>query len=140
MSARAAGPEPQAARRVWIVEDEPDAAALAAELCESCGAEALVFRTPLPYLVALRSAPAPRAVVLDWRLERELSAALFLATRHRYPGLPVIYWTGSTDALPGTVRDDGSTRIVDKADGAAAFEGALTWALGIGPDGTAAPA
>ena len=140
MSAHAAGPEPQAARRVWIVEDEPDAAALAAELCESCGAEALVYRTPLPYLVALRSAPAPRAVVLDWRLERELSAALFLATRHRYPGLPVIYWTGSTDALPGTVRDDGSTRIVDKADGAAAFEGALTWALAIEPDGTAAPA
>jgi hypothetical protein len=93
-----------------------------------------VFRTPLPYLVALRSSPAPHAVVLDWRLERELSAALFLATRHRCPALPVVYWTGTTDALPDTVREDRSTRIVDKADGAAAFERAVTWALAIEPD------
>ena len=132
MSAQAAKPHP--VRRVWIVEDEPDAAALAAELCESCGAEPLVYRTPLPFLVALRSTQTPSAVVLDWRLERELSAALFLATRHRYPTLPVIYWTGSTDALPGTVREDRCTRIVDKADGAAAFERAVTWALDVEPD------
>ena len=59
------------------------------------GAEASVFRAPLPYLAALREATPPMAVVLDWRLEHELSAALFLATRHRYPHLPVIYWTGS---------------------------------------------
>lgn len=131
MSATVGGPEPLPVHQIWIVEDEPDAAALAAELCESCGAEPLVYRTPLPYLVALRSVPAPRAVVLDWRLERELSAALFLATRHRYPGLPVIYWTGTTDALPATVRDDRNTRIVDKADGATAFEVAVTWALAI---------
>lgn len=116
-------------RRVWIVEDEADAAALAAELCASSGADALLFRSPLPYLAALRTAPAPQAAVLDWRLERELSAPLFLATRHRYPGLPVIYWTGSVDALPSMVRQDAHVRVVDKADGAAAFEGALGWAL-----------
>ena len=67
MSAQAAEPHP--VPRVWIVEDEPDAAALAAELCEACGAEALIYRTPLPFLVALRSTPAPDAVVLDWRLD-----------------------------------------------------------------------
>ncbi len=132
MSAQAA--EPHQLRHVWIVEDEPAAAALAAELCTSCGADPHVYRTPLPFLVALRSTQPPDAVVLDWRLERELSAALFLATRHRYPRLPVVYWTGSTDALPATVRDDGSTRIVDKADGAAAFERAVTWALAVDRD------
>ena len=132
MSVQAA--KPHSIRRAWIVEDEPDAAALAAELCASCGAEPLVYRTPLPFLVALRSSAAPDAVVLDWRLERELSASLFLATRHRYPTLPVIYWTGSIDALPGMVREDRCTRIVDKADGAAAFEQAHAWALAVEPD------
>jgi len=121
--------DPPAIRRVWIVEDEPDAAALAAELCLSSNSEPLVFRTALPFLVALQSSSPPDAVVLDWRLERELSAALFMATRHRYPNLPVVYWTGTTDALPGMVRDDRTTRVVDKADGAAAFERAIEWAL-----------
>jgi DNA-binding NtrC family response regulator len=116
-------------RHVWIVEDEPEAAALAAELCVSSNSDPLVFRTALPFLVALRSSPAPDAVILDWRLERELSAALFLATRHRYPSMPVVYWTGTTDALPATVRQDRSTRIVDKADGVDAFERAVAWAL-----------
>jgi DNA-binding NtrC family response regulator len=127
MSAQAA--EPQPVRRVWIVEDEPEAAALAAELCLSSNADPLVFRTALPYLVALRASRAPDAVVLDWRLERELSAALFLATRHRYPSLPIVYWTGTVDALPATVLQDRCTRVVDKADGAAAFERAVAWAL-----------
>jgi hypothetical protein len=135
MSMQAAEDRP--VRRVWIVEDEPDAAALAAELSQTCGAEALLFRTPLPFLVALRTTPPPVAAVLDWRLERELSAALFLATRHRYPRLPIVYWTGTTDALPTMIRDDVCTRVVDKADGAAAFEHALGWAIECStlPDG-----
>jgi DNA-binding NtrC family response regulator len=124
--------------RVWIVEDEPAAAALAAELCESCGAVASVFREPLPFLTALRAEEdSPLAVVLDWRLEHELSAALFLATRHRHPETPVIYWTGSVSAsLPTMVREDPLTVVVDKADGAVAFERALSWALAseCGPD------
>jgi CheY-like chemotaxis protein len=135
MSVRAA--EPQVLQRVLIVEDEPEAAALAAELCESCGADVLLFRTPLPYLAALRDAPMPSAAILDWRLERELSAALFLATRHRYPELPVIYWTGSADALPGMIREDRHTRVVDKADGVGAFERAVSWALQ--PDASGGP-
>ena len=127
--------EPQPVRRVWIVEDEPAAAALAAELCAASGADALLFRTPLPFLVALRTSVAPIAAVLDWRLQRELSAALFLATRHRYPQLPIVYWTGTVDALPAMIRDDAHTRVIDKADGAAAFERALGWAIGTSGGG-----
>ena len=119
-------------RRVWIVEDEPAAAELAAELCEGWGADALVFRAPLPFLDALRARDRPTAVVLDWRLERELSAALFLATRHRYPRLPVIYWTGhASGELPSMIVDDAHTRVVDKAGGTEPFERALDWAGGV---------
>jgi FixJ family two-component response regulator len=118
------------ARRVWIVDDEPAAATLAEELCASNGALATIFRAPLPFLGALRESDPPDAVILDWRLERELSAALFLATRHRYPGMPVIYWTGSpVAALPGMVRTDERVSVVDKAAGAVAFERALEWAF-----------
>ena len=116
-------------RRIWIVEDEPDAASLAVDLCRSSNTDPLVFATALPFLVALKTLTAPHAVILDWRLEHELSAALFLATRHHYPSLPIVYWTGTTDALPRMVRDDRITRIVDKADGVDAFERAITWAL-----------
>jgi DNA-binding NtrC family response regulator len=114
----------------WIVEDEPAAAALASELCVACGATPSVFRAPLPFLAALRHGPAPDIVILDWRLEHELSAALFLATRHRWPSLPVIYWTGtSRDALPSMILDDGHAVVVDKAAGSRAFEDAVTRAL-----------
>lgn len=117
-------------RRAWIVDDEPAAAALAADLCLARGAEPSVFGLPLPFLNALRSSPAPAVVVLDWRLENELSAALFMAVRHRYPRMPIIVWTGSrTDALPAMMQDDHGTLVVDKASGAAAFEEALAWAL-----------
>jgi DNA-binding NtrC family response regulator len=118
-------------REVWIVEDEPAAALLAADLCEANGVVATLFRVPLPFLTALRTLPPPDIVILDWRLERELSAALFLATRHRYPSMPVIYWTGSaSSSLPSMICDDGWTRIVDKAAGTASFDDAITWALG----------
>jgi DNA-binding NtrC family response regulator len=117
-------------RPIWIVDDEPAAARLAADMCTARGAEAAVFPAPLPYLTALRSVGPPAAVVLDWRLENELSAALYLATRHRYPRLPVIYWTGSvTSKLPDMVRGDAMTVVVDKADGSVPFERALSWAL-----------
>jgi FixJ family two-component response regulator len=117
-------------RRAWIVDDEPAAASLAADLCEANGATASVFRLPLPYLTALRSGPAPAVVILDWRLEHELSAALFLATRHRHPRLPIIYWTGSVrGSLPSMIRDDRYTIVVDKASGTVEFEDALAWAL-----------
>ena len=117
-------------RRAWIVEDEPAAASLAVDLCEAGGAVASVFPLPLPFLTALRKEPAPAVLILDWRLERELSAGLFLATRHRHPRLPIIYWTGSIlGALPSMIQDDRYTVVVDKAGGSAVFEEALAWAL-----------
>jgi DNA-binding NtrC family response regulator len=120
-------PERQA---VWVVEDEPSAAELAADLCDAGGAQASLFRSALPFLRAFREVAPPAAIVLDWRLEHELSAALFMATRHRFPELPVIYWTGSeASSLPAMIREDPCTVIVDKADGSAAFDGALRWAL-----------
>lgn len=123
-------PRAGAARQVWIVEDEPAAAALAAELCKSCGAAPVLYASPVPFLAALRASPAPAAVVLDWRLEREVSAALFLSVRHQTPEMPVVYWTGTpASSLPGMIADDERTRVVDKAAGAAAFEEALAWAL-----------
>lgn len=117
-------------RPIWIVEDEPAAARLAADLCAARGADAAVFTEPMPYLAALRSVHVPRLVILDWRLERELSAALYLATRHRHPRLPVIYWTASpVTSLPAMLRDDVLTVVVSKADGSTPFERALTRAL-----------
>ena len=122
--------------RAWIVEDEPAAATLAADLCEASGAEPTVFRVPMAFLAALRTGAAPAVVILDWRLENELSAALFMATRHQYPRLPIIFWTGSgTDALPSMIQDNGRTVVVDKAAGTSPFEDALAWAL----DGKASP-
>lgn len=123
-------PGPQA----WIVEDEPAAASLAADLCEANGTVPSVFRLPLAFLSAMRAGPAPAVVILDWRLENELSAALFMATRHRYPRLPIIFWTGSgTEALPSMIHDNGYTRVVDKAAGNSPFEEALAWALADEP-------
>ncbi len=117
-------------RAIWVVEDEPAAAELAADLCDAGGAQATLFRSALPFLRAFREVDPPAAIVLDWRLEHELSAALFMATRHRFPDLPVVYWTGSeATSLPSMIREDPCTVIVDKAAGAAAFDGALRWAL-----------
>jgi CheY-like chemotaxis protein len=126
------GPAPEMAsggRVAWIVEDEPAAAALASDLCDASGITAVIFSLPLPFLTALRTSTPPSMVVLDWRLERELSAALFLATRHRHPRMPVIYWTAShPSALPSMISDDPLTMIVDKAAGTGRFDEALRWA------------
>lgn len=115
---------------VWIVDDEPAAAELAADVCEAAGAETSIFRAPLPFLTAIRTLRCPTVIILDWRLERELSSALFMATRYRYPDVPVIYWTGSAASeLPAMIRDDARSVVVDKADGTGPFERALGWAL-----------
>ena len=115
---------------VWIVDDEPHAAQLAADLCTAVGLRSLIFGSHQPYLGALRDRDAPFAVVLDWRLENQLSAGVFMATRHRFPELPIIYWTASTSAdLPDMIRDDPGTAVVDKARGNDAFERALDWVV-----------
>ena len=138
MTADASTPlAPHAARAVWVVEDEPAAASLAAELCAMNGAAAQTYRDGQLFLDALRSEHRPSVLVLDWRLERGLAAPLFMAARHREPGLPVVFWTGSAaTALPQMIREDPRARVVDKADGAAAFEAALRWALGLAEVGS----
>ena len=118
-----------AQRPVWIVEDEPDVGRLAAEICEAVGAAPVVFRAPLSFLLALRGSTMPSAVILDWRLENDLSSGIFLATRHRYRRMPVIYWTNSPESLPAMIRDDPLTLVVDKQGGVETFERALGWAF-----------
>lgn len=123
---------PVGAAAVWIVEDEPAAAALAADLCALNGTLAYVYRDGQLFLDALRSEARPAVLILDWRLERGLSAPLFMAARHREPALPVLFWTGtSADALPQMIQQDPRARVINKADGTAAFESALRWALDL---------
>jgi CheY-like chemotaxis protein len=117
---------------VGVVEDDPTVAALAGELCRGLGADAALFASPAAFLRAFHS-EAPRAVILDWRLEREVGAAAFMAIRHRFPVAPVVCWTASPpDDLPAMVHSDPMARFVSKAAGLAAFEAALTWALSAG--------
>lgn len=117
-------------RHAWIVDDELAAASLAADVCEANGTSASVFRLPLAFLAAMRAGPPPDVVILDWRLENELSSALFMVTRHRYPRLPIIFWTGNgTDGLPSMIHDNGYTRVVDKAVGTSPLQEALAWAF-----------
>jgi CheY-like chemotaxis protein len=117
---------------VGIVEDDPTVAALALEMCRGLGANAALFPSATPFLQAYSQVP-PRAVVLDWRLEREVGAAAFMAIRHRFPRLPVVCWTASPDGLPTMIRHDPLTRVVPKSAGLAAFESALAWALAEQP-------
>lgn len=114
---------------VWIVEDEPNVGQLAAEICELVGALPTLFRAPLAFLLALRGPSMPSVVILDWRLATELSSGLFLATRHRYRGMPVIYWTNSPEGLPAVIREDELTLVVDKQGGVEPLEQALGWAF-----------
>jgi FixJ family two-component response regulator len=129
-----AGARPeQRAGHVWVVDDEPAAAALACEMCDIAGLQPTAFRDPVSYLGALRGPTAPGAVVLDWRLEHELSAALFMATRQRYPTLPIIFWTGSEPgSLPRMVHHDPNVRVLAKSSGSAEFDAALSWAFAAG--------
>ncbi len=125
--------------RVWVVDDEPAAADLACELCELAGLQAIAFGTAVSYLSALRGTSSPVMVILDWRLENELSAAVFMATRQRYATLPILFWTGSErGSLPLMVHHDPHVRVLAKAGGSAEFSTALAWALADGA-GSGAP-
>jgi CheY-like chemotaxis protein len=129
-----AGARPeQRAGHVWVVDDEPAAAAVACEMCDSAGLQPTAFRDAVSYLGALRGPTAPGAVILDWRLEHELSAALFMATRQRYPTLPIIFWTGSElGSLPLMVHHDPNVRVLAKSGGSTEFDAALAWAFAGG--------
>lgn len=125
---RVAPPEPPAAT-VYVVEDDPSVAELARDLCARLGRSAVVYGAPGDFLRACE-ADQPAAVVLDWRLERELGSAAFMAIRHRFPQLPVVCWTGTrVDDLPVMVRDDPHTLVIGKDAGIEPFEAALRWAV-----------
>jgi CheY-like chemotaxis protein len=114
---------------VGVVEDEPELAALAAELCAAMGLQAVTYPSAAVFLRAVAER-ALDVVVLDWRLERELSAGIFLTVRHRFPHMPIVCWTAFAPAgLPDMILADPLTRLVDKAAGVEAFEAALRWAL-----------
>jgi FixJ family two-component response regulator len=114
---------------VAVLEDDPQVAALAVELCREMGLQAASFPAPAPFLAAYQLQP-PRVVVLDWLLEREIGSAVFLAVRHRFGDVPIVCWTGMEPALlPDMVADDARTQVVAKAAGAAPFQNAIRWAL-----------
>ena len=115
---------------VAILEDDALLGELALELCRGLGGEAALYGAPADILEAARLSP-PHLLVLDWRLHGQLGAAAFMAVRHRYPSMPVVCWTASPAwNLPQMIRDDPTTRVVDKAAGASAFEAAVRWAIG----------
>ena len=124
-AAPATGPTPDVA----VLEDEPHLAELAVELCDRMGLTAATYRSPANFLGEV-SHHTPRLLVLDWRFERELGAAVFMTVRHRFGDLPIVCWTATaiTD-LPAMLVRDPNVRIVQKARGAEAFEAALRWAV-----------
>jgi CheY-like chemotaxis protein len=123
-------PGRSASTRISILEDDATLGELAAELCHGLGAEPEIYDAPADLLEAARL-NAPRALVLDWRLQGQLGAAAFMAVRHRYPAMPVVCWTASPAwNLPQMIRDDPTTQVIDKAAGATAFEAAVRWAIG----------
>jgi DNA-binding response OmpR family regulator len=116
---------------VAVLEDEAHAANLAVEVCDGLGLRATTFRTPASLLGDFRSVP-PRLVILDWRLERDVGAAAFMALRHRFGTVPIVCWTGmAPDSLPAMVGEDDVCRIVPKASSLDAFEEAIRWGAAL---------
>jgi FixJ family two-component response regulator len=114
---------------VAVLEDDQTLSDLAVELCDRMGLSSATYRSPAGFLGEV-SHISPRLLILDWRFERELGAAVFMAVRHRFGDLPIVCWTSSsiTD-LPAMLVRDPSVRIVQKARGVDAFESAVRWAL-----------
>jgi FixJ family two-component response regulator len=113
---------------VVVLEDDPQLAAMAVELCERAGLTAETYSSPAAFLDDALVGP-PHLLILDWRFERELGAAVFMAARHRFGDVPIVCWTASAvDDLPAMVVDDPRVRFVAKSDGADAFDAAVRWA------------
>lgn len=125
-------PRDGARPHVAVLEDDPQMAAVVVEVCRVMGLRAAVFRTAAAYQAVFHDS-APRLVILDWRLEREVTAAVFLVMRHRWPGLPIVFWTASTERdLPAMVTSDRRTRVVPKTSGVGALEAAIRGASLLG--------
>lgn len=119
---------------VAVLEDDPNLAELAVELCDRMGLSAATYRSPAGFLGEVGH-HAPRLLILDWRFERELGAAVFMSVRHRFGDLPIVCWTATaiTD-LPAMLVRDPNVRIVQKSRGIGAVEAALRWAISVAGD------
>ncbi|MGH2455709.1 MAG: response regulator [Candidatus Limnocylindria bacterium] len=127
-------PLPPPSPLVVVVEDDAALASIAEEVCEALGYGASAYAAPAAFLRDF-AASAPDAVVLDWRLEREVGSAVFMAIRHRFPRIPVVCWTAMPlDGLPAMVRQDPLTRFVAKGSDVVHLEEALRWAVGAGTE------
>jgi DNA-binding NtrC family response regulator len=116
---------------VAVLEDDPQLAEIAVELCGRVGLSAETYTSPNRFLGEVRAAP-PRLLILDWRFERELGAAAFMSVRHRYGNVPIVCWTATRASdLPTMVVDDPQVRIVPKSDGIESFEDAVRWAAAL---------
>jgi DNA-binding response OmpR family regulator len=117
---------------VAVLEDDPQLADLAVELCARAGLSAEAYSSPAAFLGEVSLTP-PRLLILDWRFERELGAAVFMTVRHRFGNLPIVCWTAAPASdLPAMVVDDPRVRIVSKSGGIEAFEAAVRWAAAKG--------
>jgi FixJ family two-component response regulator len=118
---------------VAVLEDDPTLAALAVELCDRIGLSAATFPSPAGFMGDMSHTP-PRLLILDWRFERELGAAVFMAVRHRFGDLPIVCWTATPISdLPSMLIRDPRVRIVQKSVGIDAFESAVRWAAAQHP-------
>ena len=113
---------------VAVLEDQEHAALLAIEACDGLGLTAATFSSPATFLSHFTNME-PRIVVLDWRLEQNVGAGVFMALRHRFGLLPIVCWTAMPpSSLPDIVTSDGRTMVVQKTSGIDALESALRWA------------
>ncbi len=122
---------------VAVLEDDPQLANLAVELCGRVGLSAETYPSPAAFLEEASPTP-PRLLILDWRFEHELGAAVFMTVRHRFGNLPIVCWTATAaNDLPAMVVDDPQVCIVPKSAGIEAFEAAVRWAAA--PQGGRSP-
>ena len=129
---RAAGRDEPALPDVAVLEDERELADLAVEVCRQLGLTASVFRTAAAYNETF-AGRRPRLVILDWRLDREVAAAVYMALRHRFDDLQIVLWTATGEReLPGMLGADPRTRVVRKSSGLETLEAALREAIAAG--------
>lgn len=120
---------------VAVLEDQRQLADLAVELCARLGLRAVPFSSSSRYNAAFRDR-RPRLVILDWRLEHEVAAAVYMGLRHRHDDLPVVVWTATGEHdLPPMVATHPYTCVVQKASAIETLEAAIRWAAATPPEG-----
>jgi CheY-like chemotaxis protein len=89
-------PRPLAGRRLWLLEDDPNARASMQLLLQHWGAEVHAFSS----LTALRGVdalvPAPELLISDLRLPDGQGSDALLHLRERWPDQPALFVTGNT--------------------------------------------